>query len=116
MGGPRRVITLPVTVDPAAVKDGECSFEPAFFDHCQNLNEEIPCTCGETEKAEFIYQVVEAKVETNTGRRVNITAKSYGTGLGVPWSQTITMICPGRRCSFYLLSPTLLYFSQPCLL
>lgn len=97
-GGHKRVITLPDTVDPAAVKDGKCLFEPVSISHC--LGEDEP------ENAEFIYQVVDPKVEANRGRRVKITAKSDGTGLGVPWTQTITMICPGRRCSFYLLSPT----------
>lgn len=96
-GGHKRVITLPDTVDPVAVKDGECSFEPLFLTY-GFLGEGL-----EGDVAKYIYEVVEPQDEANSGRRVKITARSdvgYGD-IDVPWTDTITMICPERRCSFY---------------
>lgn len=104
-GRPRRVITLPVTVDPVAVKDGECSFEPAFFEYYEEHDE--------PELAKFKYEVVEPQDEANRGRRVKITAQSDG-GYGnvdVPWISTISMICPGRRCSISLSRTRILLYS-----
>ena len=100
--GPQREITLPDTVDPVAVENGECSFDPVSDKHCLNGDLE---SCTEPENAKFLYEVVEPQDEVNSGRRVKITARPNGSDLGVPWTATIMMICPGRRCSFYFSHP-----------